>query len=75
MSTPLLLHVMCTAETNAIAAWYWLRPVADNASRRPRVDESIVRGVPGAKSAMHDCFVCRCAEDVNEQLEQGAGLH
>jgi len=44
------------AQANVHAALYWLRrcPVR---RRAPRLDESIVLGVPGAESAVHHCLV------------------
>ena len=34
------------AQANAPASSYWLSRVADDGVRRPRLDESIVQGVP-----------------------------
>ena len=45
---------------------YWLRPVLDDGDRQD--DESIVKGVPGANSAIYHCLgccsvICVCLSD------------
>ena len=44
--------LQCGPRANTPAAWHWLRP-----KQTPRLDESIVRGVPGAEYAIHHRLV------------------